>query len=514
MTLRLVSHSIVATIDKGARRLALLFALAMMTSACAGTADWANPGSWWQSDEPKQAAEAKPVPGSDQPYPRLSDAPRQAPATTTAETRRQIADGLVADRENARYSDQQLRAHGADAVVPVRRTAEADANTATAVAPAAAPAAVPAQPQTAMAAAVPSPAQTVPAPTNTRPMSVPSIVQRGAVRSQPVPSSVEEVSRRPADRLVQASPPAPAATSQPAPAAPAPVAAAPSPQPVVPAPAPQPPRTLAQATPTAPAAPVALHPPAPPAAPIDEDLVRSLPIGDDQAALLEAFAASIAQQKAASGPVAGGYAFEPASARPIKQWGASVPPVVRESYNRSITTPAQAPAVADGPTSFLPSGTPSGSTPVTMTSFDADDTVSARPPAVASTAMPDFDKLAAIEPAGGPMVVHFAHGSSRLSREARRELQSIARTVASIGRPIRVVGHSSQRTGDMPYSRHKDVNFRMSENRARAVAQELQRQGVAQELILVEARGDEEPIYYEFMPAGEAQNRRVEVILQ
>ena len=43
---------------------------------------------------------------------------------------------------------------------------------------------------------------------------------------------------------------------------------------------------------------------------------------------------------------------------------------------------------------------------------------------------------------------------------------------------------------------------------------ELVRLGVSPNALLVEARSDTEPVFYESMPAGEAENRRAEVFLE
>ena len=84
----------------------------------------------------------------------------------------------------------------------------------------------------------------------------------------------------------------------------------------------------------------------------------------------------------------------------------------------------------------------------------------------------------------------------------------------SRGGAVRVVGHASSRTRDLPIDRHMLVNFRISLERAQAVAAELVRLGVAPEDLFVEARSDTEPVFYESMPAGEAENRRAEVFLE
>lgn len=79
---------------------------------------------------------------------------------------------------------------------------------------------------------------------------------------------------------------------------------------------------------------------------------------------------------------------------------------------------------------------------------------------------------------------------------------------------IRVVGHSSSRTPDMPLADHIAYVFRQSQDRAKAVAQALVKAGVPAQSVIVEAVGDTQPVYYESMPKGEDGNRRVEVFIE
>jgi outer membrane protein OmpA-like peptidoglycan-associated protein len=79
---------------------------------------------------------------------------------------------------------------------------------------------------------------------------------------------------------------------------------------------------------------------------------------------------------------------------------------------------------------------------------------------------------------------------------------------------IKVVGHSSSRTGNMPVEKHLIAIFQKSQARANAVAKEIIREGVPASRVLVEAVGDSQPVYYESMPQGEAGNRRAEIFLQ
>lgn len=79
---------------------------------------------------------------------------------------------------------------------------------------------------------------------------------------------------------------------------------------------------------------------------------------------------------------------------------------------------------------------------------------------------------------------------------------------------IKVVGHSSSRTGNMPVVSHLEAIFAKSQARANAVAREIIREGVPAAKVLVEAVGDSQPVYYESMPQGEAGNRRAEIFIQ
>jgi outer membrane protein OmpA-like peptidoglycan-associated protein len=109
--------------------------------------------------------------------------------------------------------------------------------------------------------------------------------------------------------------------------------------------------------------------------------------------------------------------------------------------------------------------------------------------------------------------IYFAHGSTSLLAKGRELLREVAAWQREKGGAIRVVGHSSSRTGDMDPVRHKLINFKVSLDRANAVAQELIRLGVPPNKLIVSAKSDAEPIYFEIMPLGEAGNRRVEIYL-
>jgi outer membrane protein OmpA-like peptidoglycan-associated protein len=117
-------------------------------------------------------------------------------------------------------------------------------------------------------------------------------------------------------------------------------------------------------------------------------------------------------------------------------------------------------------------------------------------------------------PAGAPTAtIAFAHGGSALGGDDLEAIRQVAQA-ASAGAVVRVVGHASQRTRNMSMERHRLANFNVSFERAQSVAGALRRAGVDPRRILVEAVGDSQPRYYEFMPSGEAENRRVEIFLE
>ena len=113
-------------------------------------------------------------------------------------------------------------------------------------------------------------------------------------------------------------------------------------------------------------------------------------------------------------------------------------------------------------------------------------------------------------------VVFFPGDSVHLSAEARAQVRAAADDFKARGGEgfIRVVGHSSSRTANMPLERHLEIIYRKSKDRADAVVRELVRDGVPAGKVLMEAVGDSQPVYYESMPKGEEGNRRVELFLQ
>ena len=111
-------------------------------------------------------------------------------------------------------------------------------------------------------------------------------------------------------------------------------------------------------------------------------------------------------------------------------------------------------------------------------------------------------------------IIFFSHGSAELDARDRSVLQDIAALREQRGGSLRVVGHASSRTQNTTPDEHQIANFDMSSARAESVAEELIALGVAAEALQTDAVGDAEPVYHEFMPSGEAGNRRVEIFLE
>ncbi len=106
--------------------------------------------------------------------------------------------------------------------------------------------------------------------------------------------------------------------------------------------------------------------------------------------------------------------------------------------------------------------------------------------------------------------IQFGQSSSNLGSRDRQVINAVAAAYRNGGRLL-VVGHASSRTGQMPKNRHELANFNVSFARANAVAQALIGAGVSPDRVTVEAVSDDQPIYSEAMPTGEAGNRRAEI---
>jgi outer membrane protein OmpA-like peptidoglycan-associated protein len=121
-------------------------------------------------------------------------------------------------------------------------------------------------------------------------------------------------------------------------------------------------------------------------------------------------------------------------------------------------------------------------------------------------------------PAGLPpaAVVMFPGDTTRLDAAAREQIRLAVSAFQQRGGAgfLKVIGHSSSRTGNMPVEKHLMTIFEKSQARAKAVAAEIIREGVPASRVLIEAVGDSQPVYYESMPQGEEGNRRAEIFIQ
>jgi outer membrane protein OmpA-like peptidoglycan-associated protein len=139
----------------------------------------------------------------------------------------------------------------------------------------------------------------------------------------------------------------------------------------------------------------------------------------------------------------------------------------------------------------------------------------APPPGSGSTSQLTVDQSSA--PATGDSIrvatILFANGSSRLKAADKKILGAVVRLQRKRGGRIQVVGHASSRTRNLAPVKHKMANFKISVDRADSVADALMRLGLSNKDILIAAVSDIDPAYYEFMPSGEAGNRRAEVYL-
>ncbi len=94
-----------------------------------------------------------------------------------------------------------------------------------------------------------------------------------------------------------------------------------------------------------------------------------------------------------------------------------------------------------------------------------------------------------------------------------QKIADIAAMQRQTGATVRVVGHASSRTRQLPVGRHKMVNLRMSQDRSSSVVKALISRGVNPQNISVESVSDSMPVTRESMPSEEAKNRRTEIFL-
>lgn len=443
--------SIILTFRRLYRRgLPVVAAIATVASlgGCSSVPDAANPVEWYKGtrdwiigDDGRKTAgkdDARPVAGADRPFPKLDTVPARPVDTTEAE-RKQMANSLTADREAARYTDEQIRRQSSAVAADTRSGPVSAAAAATA-----APIPQPQAPAIARSAA-PTPPRTTrrgPAVMNQTASVDPTATQLPPVSSVP-PGSVSPRAR------ASASPPrAPAA---PPPPAISPVVAAGQPIPVYPSPG------FAEAPLPGSEFPYSGTAGLPPNVRIAHSQQRSTPVA--------------ANRFSPRFPPGANAIAGPRAVTPTLPQFASLPPELDVS-----------PSAGFAPGAVIPPS--SGVTPGLPLSFGAEPVATLR----------------------------FGVGSSKIGPQGRRMIRQAYQAYQSFGGRIHVVGHASSRTRNLDRARHELANFRVSYDRAKAVAQELIRLGVDPSRVVVSAVSDHQPAFIEVMPAGEAGNRRAEII--
>ncbi|SHH97444.1 OmpA family protein [Ferrimonas marina] len=106
-----------------------------------------------------------------------------------------------------------------------------------------------------------------------------------------------------------------------------------------------------------------------------------------------------------------------------------------------------------------------------------------------------------------PNSLTFDVGSASLKLPAINALSGVAMVVAEFDQTdLRIVGHTDS-------SGSRDLNMRLSQDRAQAVASELVRQEVSINRMVTHGAGPDQPIASNQTTEGKAQNRRVEIML-
>jgi outer membrane protein OmpA-like peptidoglycan-associated protein len=228
---------------------------------------------------------------------------------------------------------------------------------------------------------------------------------------------------------------------------------------------------------------------------------------------------AVPQQVASIAPSDAALGFKPSAAPPLDpSISQFVAPPILQHYQQTATLAgisSTGPAVATADTRPIKlrkpravemgEGGPETMTGAVVANLDALPSTTSTPSVYANT-----------QGLPAAAVVFFPGDSVYLNTEARAQVRAAAEQFKVRGGQgyVRVVGHSSSRTADMPVERHLEIIFRKSQERANAVVQELIRNGIPASKVLMEAVGDSQPVYYESMPKGEDGNRRAEIFLQ
>jgi len=110
--------------------------------------------------------------------------------------------------------------------------------------------------------------------------------------------------------------------------------------------------------------------------------------------------------------------------------------------------------------------------------------------------------------------INFPTGSSFVNYNGLKKIKKIVKLAKERNAKIKIVGHASKRTKDMPLNKHKLVNFSISHKRAQTVANiVVEKYNFPSENLITEAVSDSKPLYREDMPAGTTANQRTEIFI-
>ena len=110
--------------------------------------------------------------------------------------------------------------------------------------------------------------------------------------------------------------------------------------------------------------------------------------------------------------------------------------------------------------------------------------------------------------------INFPSGSSFVNYNGLKKIKKIVKLAKERNARIKIVGHASKRTKDMPLNKHKLVNFSISHKRAQTVANiVVEKYNFPSENLITEAVSDSKPLFREDMPAGTTANQRTEIFI-
>ena len=110
--------------------------------------------------------------------------------------------------------------------------------------------------------------------------------------------------------------------------------------------------------------------------------------------------------------------------------------------------------------------------------------------------------------------ISFATGSSQVDYKGLKKIRKIVKIAKQRNAKIKIVGHASKRTRDMPVAEHKLVNFKISDKRAHSVAKVfVEKYNFPRKNLITEAVSDSQQLFEETMPAGTKANQRTEIFL-